>query len=151
ILVGHAFGGDCVRTFAVRYTSDVVGLVFVDADATDLEPKPMQDDDRAGREDVVRQLRRCRDAIAAGKPLPLLPSHPGQPDRTCAQQFFRGLPEAAWSTELNAKLLQIAQTKVAMYDAFASEMENMTRDEDYLHEHRLALGSRPVRVLTSGN
>lgn len=76
---------------------------------------------------------------------------PGQPHRTCAQQFFRGLPEAEWSPELNAKLLQTAQTKVAMYDAFISEMEEMAWDEAWLKAHSHSLGSRPVRVLTTGN
>jgi hypothetical protein len=38
-----------------------------------------------------------------------------------------------------------------MYDAYASEMEQMTQDEDYLQQHRRSLGSRPIRVLTSGN
>src|ERR1700683_1131619 len=32
ILVGNAFGGDNVRTFAARYTADVAGLVLVEAD-----------------------------------------------------------------------------------------------------------------------
>jgi pimeloyl-ACP methyl ester carboxylesterase len=33
ILVGHAFGGDNIRTFAVRYTAETAGLVLVEADA----------------------------------------------------------------------------------------------------------------------
>ncbi|HMF29166.1 MAG TPA: hypothetical protein VKE42_10370, partial [Candidatus Cybelea sp.] len=88
---------------------------------------------------------------AGGKPLPPLPQRPGQTPRTCAQQFFRGLPEAMWSQELNAKLLEIAGAKVAMYDAFISEMEQMPADEAYLQDHKLELGSRPLRVLTTGN
>src|SRR5437016_3658872 len=32
ILIGHAFGGDNVRTFAARYTAEVAGLVLVEAD-----------------------------------------------------------------------------------------------------------------------
>ena len=32
ILVGHAFGGDNVRTFAQRYLKDVAGIVLVEAD-----------------------------------------------------------------------------------------------------------------------
>jgi pimeloyl-ACP methyl ester carboxylesterase len=150
ILVGHAFGGDCVRTFAERYLPEVAGLVMVEADAQDLEPEQMREEDRRGEARVIQRLRECRDAIALGKPLPPLPSR-GQPPRNCAQQFFRGLPEPAWSAELNAKLLQIAQTKIAMYDAYLSEMEQMPKDEDYLREHRLSLGSRPIRVLTTGN
>jgi pimeloyl-ACP methyl ester carboxylesterase len=152
ILVGHAFGGDNVRTFAGLYMHEVAGLVLVDADATDLEPKWMQEEDRRGRGELVSQLRACRNAIAEHKPLPSLGSGPGESQRTCAQQlFFRGLPEVAWSAELNAKLLQIAQTKISMYDAYASEMEQMTQDESYLQQHGGSFGSRPLRVLTSGN
>src|SRR5579864_6179263 len=36
ILVGHAFGGDNVRTFAARYMPEVAGMVMVDTDFTDL-------------------------------------------------------------------------------------------------------------------
>ena len=108
VLVGHAFGGDNVRTFAARYAAETAGLVLVEADV-------------------------------------------GGPPRSCAQQFFRGLPETMWSPELNAKLLELAQTKVAMYDAFISEMEQMSADEEYLQQHSPSLGSRPVRVLSTGN
>ena len=52
---------------------------------------------------------------------------------------------------MNAKLLEIAQTKVAMYDAYSSEMEQTAADETYLQQHRRSFGSRPIRVLTSGN
>jgi pimeloyl-ACP methyl ester carboxylesterase len=34
ILVGHAFGGDNVRTFAVRHMPETAGLVLVEADAS---------------------------------------------------------------------------------------------------------------------
>jgi len=151
ILVGHAFGGDNVRTFADLYMRDVAGLVLVEADPTDVEPATMQEADRRGRIGIVSRLRECRNAIVEHKPLPMLSSGPGQLQRTCARQFFRGLPEAAWSPELNAMLLEIAETKVAMYDAYLSEMEQMGQDEAYLQKHRRSLGSRPIRVLTSGN
>jgi hypothetical protein len=52
---------------------------------------------------------------------------------------------------LNAKLLEIAQTKVAMYDAYISEMEQTPWDEAYMQQHRRSFGARPIRVLTSGN
>jgi pimeloyl-ACP methyl ester carboxylesterase len=151
ILAGNAFGGDVVRSFADLFMQDVAGMVLVEADASDVEPQAMQDDDHAGLANYVARLRECRDSIAAGKPLPLLPPRPGQPNRTCAQQFFRGLPESEWSPELNASLLRIAETKVAMYDAFASEMEQMPWDEAWLQHHRRSLGARPLRVLTTGN
>jgi pimeloyl-ACP methyl ester carboxylesterase len=142
ILVGHAFGGDNVRTFAARHPGEVAGLVLVEADVTS------SPEERRGQARLIASLRECRDAIAAGKPLPALP---GRPARTCAQQFFRGLPEAMWSPELNAKLLELAQTKLAMYDAYISEMEQMPQDETYLEKHSRPLGSLPIRVLSTGN
>jgi len=151
ILVGSAFGGDNVRTFADLYMNEVAGMVMDDADFTDLEPKEMQQGDREGRDEFAARLRECGKAIAEHKPMPPLGSSPSDRGKTCAQQFFRGLPEKEWSPELNAKLLEIAQTKVAMYDAYASEMEQMTQDEIYLQQHRPSYGSRPIRVLTSRN
>jgi pimeloyl-ACP methyl ester carboxylesterase len=151
ILVGHAFGGDNVRVFADRYLREVAGLVLVDADPNDLEPRTMQEEQHRGLQAILSQLRACRNVIADHKPLPALRSRPGQPQHTCSQQFFRGLPEAAWSPQLNAKLLEIAETKVAMYDAYLSEMDQMPVDEAYLQQHWRSLGSRPIRVLTSGN
>jgi pimeloyl-ACP methyl ester carboxylesterase len=151
ILVGSAFGGDNVRTFADLYMDEVAGLVLDDADSTDVEPKAMQEEEHRGLAGIPKDMRECRDLIAEHKPLPVT-SRPGRPPQNCAQQFFfRGLPEAEWSQELNAKVLEIAQTKVAMYDSYASEMEQTTADETYLQEHRRSFGSRPIRVLTSGN
>jgi len=151
ILVGSAFGGDNVRTFADLYMDEVAGLVLDDADPTDVEPKAMQEEEHRGLAGLPKGMRECRDLIAEHKPLPVT-SRPGRAQQTCAQQFFfRGLPEAAWSPELNAKVLEIAQTKVAMYDAYASEMEETPADETYLQQHRRSFGSRPIRVLTSGN
>ena len=152
ILVGSAFGGDNVRAFADLYMDEVAGMVLDDADPVDLEPKAMQEESHKSQAGIPSDLRDCRNLIAEHKPLPKLPSRPGRPAQTCAQRFFfRGLPEAEWSPELNAKLLEIAQTKVAMYDAYASEMEQTAQDEQYLQQHQRSFGSRPIRVLTSGN
>jgi pimeloyl-ACP methyl ester carboxylesterase len=143
ILVGHAFGGDNVRTFAQRYTAEVAGLVLVEADVGIRA-------ERQGDAKRIAELQQCRNAVAAGTPLPPLPARPGRPERSCAQQFFRGLPEGVWSSQLNAKLLELAQTKVALYDTFISEMEQMPTDDAYLEQHRHSLGSRPIRVLSTG-
>jgi pimeloyl-ACP methyl ester carboxylesterase len=151
ILVGNAFGGDHARTFAQLYMADVAGLVMVEADASDVEPKAMQDEDHRGTAKFLLRVRACRDAVAQHRPLPPLPPRPGQKQRSCAQQFFRGIPDEAWSAALNAKLLQIAETKPAMYDAYMSEMEEMPWDEAWLQQHRRSLGARPIRVLTTGN
>jgi pimeloyl-ACP methyl ester carboxylesterase len=146
ILVGNAFGGDNVRAFAARYPAEVAALVLVEADIVS------SPEERRGHTKLIASMRECRDAIAAGKPLPQLPTGPGGPARSCAQQFFfRGLPEAMWSPELNAKLLELVQTKVAMYDSYISEMEQMPVDETYLEQHSRSLGSRPIRVLSTGN
>ena len=152
ILVGSSFGGDHVRTFADLYTREIAGLVFVDADADDLVPRTLQEDGHRGEASFIPDLVRCRDLIARHSALPFLPSRPGRPPQTCAERYFyRGLPEAEWSSRLNAEILQIANSKVAMYDAYISEMKEMPADELWLQQHRRSFGSRPIRVLTSGN
>jgi pimeloyl-ACP methyl ester carboxylesterase len=134
ILVGHAFGGDNVRTFAARYPAEVAGLVLVEADVVS------SPEERRGHAKLVASMRECRDVIAAGGPA-----------SNCGQRFFfRGLPEALWSPELNARLLEVVQTKAALYDSFMSEMEQMPEDEKYLEQHSRSLGSRPIRVLSTG-
>ena len=145
ILVGNAFGGDNVRTFAARYPAEVAGLVLVEADIVS------SPEERRGHAKLIASMRDCRDAIAAGRLLPQLPARAGGPARSCAQDFFfRGLPEPMWSRELNAKLLELVQTKVAIYDSYISEMEQMPVDEAYLEHHSRSLGSRPIRVLSTG-
>jgi hypothetical protein len=63
--------------------------------------------------------------------------------------FFRGLPEARFSAELNAVLLHFARSQVSLYDAMISEMEEMSGDQVYLQQHVRSYGSRPIRVLTT--
>jgi pimeloyl-ACP methyl ester carboxylesterase len=152
ILVGSAFGGDNVRTFADLYMDETAGLVLDDADPDDLEPREMQQETHRAHAGIPPALRACRDLLAAHK-APAAPSAgSGQVAPDCARQFFfRGLPEAEWSAELNAKLSEIVQTKIGMYDAFASEMEQTPADEEYLQQHRRTFSSRPIRVLTSRN
>jgi len=151
ILVGSAFGGDNVRKFADLYMDEVAGLVLVDADADDLEPEAMREEAHRGHAGIPSDLRDYRKAIAEHKPLPVT-SELGRPQQTCAPAFFFGAcRKQSWSPELNAKALEIAQTKVAMYDAYSSEMEQTASDETYLQQHRRSFGSRPIRILTSGN
>ena len=142
ILVGNASGGQPARTFAQLYTAETAGLVLVEPDVSDLEPKAMQEEDHAGNARGIAGLRKCRDAVAAGAPLP---------DPTCARYFFRGLPEREFSPELNASLLKIVHSKVAAFDAALSEWEEIPQTEAWLQQHTQSLGSRPVRVLTTGN
>lgn len=149
ILAGHAFGGDNVRAFADLYPADTAGLVMVEADTDDVEPPAMQEGLRRAIPRVRASLSACRDQIAAGKPPPMLPHREGKPDRTCADGYFRGLPEAVWSPALNAKLLEIAHHKAEMFDANISEFEQLPTDADFLRRHRRFLGSTPVRVITT--
>jgi pimeloyl-ACP methyl ester carboxylesterase len=151
VLVGSAYGGDHVRAFADLFPSEVAGLVLVDADASDVDSPENRKDDDDGDLGYVPKLKQCRDAIAAGNPAFALPSPPGRPSHMFAQDFLRGLPESEWSPELNAKLLDLAQHKIAMWDSIISEMGQMPADEVWLQEHRRTLGNTPVRILTSGN
>jgi pimeloyl-ACP methyl ester carboxylesterase len=142
ILVGNASGGQPARTFAQMYMAETAGLVLVEPDVSDLEPKDMQDEDHAGNASGIAKLRKCRDAVAAKT---------AHPDPICVQFFFRGLPEPKFSPELNAALLKIAQSKVSVYDAALSEWEQLPQTEAWLQQHSQSLGSRPIRVLTTGN
>src|SRR5712675_595203 len=74
ILVGSAFGGDNVRTFADLYMDEVAGLVLDDADPVDLEPKAMQEESHRGQAQIPVDLRACRNLIAEHKPLPKVSS-----------------------------------------------------------------------------
>jgi pimeloyl-ACP methyl ester carboxylesterase len=151
ILVGSAFGGDHIRAFADLFPSDVAGLVFVDADASDVDtPANRASDDKSNLAFVPR-LKECRDEIAKGNVTFALAPPPGRPPRMCAQAFFRGLPESEWSPQLNAKLLELTQHKIELWDAIISEMEQVANDETWLQRHRRTLRRTPVRILTSGN
>src|SRR5262245_32168485 len=88
ILVGSAFGGDNVRTFADLYMDETAGLVLGDADPVDLEPPAMQEESHRGQAQIPADLRACRNLIAEHKPLPTQPARPGRPPQTCAQRFF---------------------------------------------------------------
>src|SRR6185312_3724340 len=46
---------------------------------------------------------------------------------------------------------KLAETKVAMYDAYISEMEEVPGDELYLQQNKRSLGARPIRIITTGN
>jgi len=137
VLVAHAFGSYNLRVFADRYMRDVGGIVLVDADDGDVEPAKWQARDQRDFQKIVVQLRQCRNALAEGPP------------RKCDRMFFRGLPEARFSTELNAVLLRFARTQASLYDAMISEMEEMSWDQVYLQRHLTPYGSRPIRVLTT--
>jgi pimeloyl-ACP methyl ester carboxylesterase len=137
LLVAHAFGSYNMRVFADRYMRDVAGIVLVDADDGDVEPAKWQARDNLDFQKIILKLRRCRSALAKGPP------------KDCDKLFFRGLPEAAFSSELNATLLHFARTQVSLYDAMISEMEEMTWDQAYLQQHVTSYGSRPIRVLTT--
>jgi pimeloyl-ACP methyl ester carboxylesterase len=150
ILVGNAFGGDNIRAFADLYPRDVAGLVMAEADASDVEPADLKAGDDRGNVGYAPTVRACGAAIAAGKP-PLLPHRDGRPDRSCAAIFFRGLPDEIWSPALNASLQALADRQAAMYAAFASELEQMPADEDFLQHHKRRLGATPIRVITTHN
>jgi pimeloyl-ACP methyl ester carboxylesterase len=151
ILVGHAFGGVNMRVFADRFMTEVAGLVLLDTDAVDVDSA----EGVAATHKVFAvqgaELRACRDALAARKPLSSAPPPAAQPDLTCEQRFFRGFPERAWSPELNARLLKDAQTKLPLYDEVISELQEMPGDEAYLRQNQKSFGVRPIRVLTAVN
>jgi pimeloyl-ACP methyl ester carboxylesterase len=151
VLVAHSFGGYNMRAFADLYMPEVYGAVFVDVESGDLESaKARAADDRfdAG---AVRELQQCRHAIANHQPLPPLPADfdPPTPTTPCPRQLFRGLPMPEWSPALNATVLHIAETRLALYDTLMSEEAEMPADARWLTAHRRSFGTRPIRVITA--
>jgi pimeloyl-ACP methyl ester carboxylesterase len=151
ILVGHATGAYTARAFADEYLRDVAGMILIEGDARDVETSAeLRQLWKGINARNSAEMHLCRDWVQAGKPLPMPPplDHPGW---TCDDYFFRHLPEAKFSAALNAKLLEIVATKVALYDSVISEIEARPTDDAYLRKNRKSLGSRPLRVITSAH
>ncbi|MGH8317392.1 MAG: alpha/beta fold hydrolase [Steroidobacteraceae bacterium] len=156
LLVGHSFGGYNIRAFADLYMPEVYGAVFVDIEDLDIASAKERATGERKKAAVVRALIQCRNAFANHRPLPPIPasghSYVPAPNTPCSHQFFRGLPMKEWSPQLNAVVLRIADTRVALYDAAISEMQGkMSADPAWLIAHRRSFGSRPLRILTAQN
>jgi pimeloyl-ACP methyl ester carboxylesterase len=136
VLVAHAFGSYNFRAFADRYMHEVGGIVLIDADDIDVKPAKWRTIDLSGAQPLVAKMRACGNAVARGA-------------GGCPRAFFRGLPEAAFSNELNSALLHQVQTQTSLYDAAGSEMEQLPWDVAYLQQHVTSFGSRPIRVVTT--
>lgn len=149
ILVGHSFGSYNMRAFADLFMPQVAGLVLVDGEDGDVESPSQRAKDDASFAPILAELRQCRNALQAGRPIPRLAG--SKPEMFCNQQFFRGLPERKFPAALNKAVLDITRTKPALYDAVISEMAYMPWDERYLIAHRRSFGTRPVRILTAQN
>ncbi|MGH8235075.1 MAG: alpha/beta fold hydrolase, partial [Rhodanobacteraceae bacterium] len=155
LLVGHSFGGYNIRTFADLYMPEVYGEVFVDIADGDVATGKEREfyDHEIGP--TLRALTRCRDALAQHRPLPPIPmtghSYVPAPNTPCSHQFFRGLPMKEWSPQLNASVLHLANTRLALYDAAISEMEEMPADTTWLIRYRRSFGDRPLVILTAQN
>ena len=154
LLVGHSFGGYNIRAFADLYMPEVYGAVFVDIESGDLESAKRRAKGNRGDAAVIRFVMQCRDAVARHQPLPPIPAAylgPSQaPNIPCSHQFFPSL-QMKWSPQLTAAVLYIANTRVALYDAVISEIQEMPADANWLERHRRSFGRRPIRVLTAQN
>lgn len=155
LLVGHSFGGYNIRTFADLYMPEVYGEVFVDIEDDDVAPANQRGQHEREIPTRIRALTQCRDALANHRPLPPIPmtghSYVPAPNTPCSHQFFRGLPMKEWSPELNAAVLHIANTRVALYDASISEMQEIPADTTWLIAHGRSFSGRPLMILTAQN
>ncbi len=155
LLVGHSFGGYDIRAFADLYMPEVYGEVFVDIEDDDVASTKLRAHDYHEWTVDGQGLIACRSALANHQPLPPIPSighsYTPAPNTPCSHQFFRGLPMKEWSPELNAVVMHIANTRLALYDASISEMQNIPADTNWLIEHRRSFGDRPLVILTAQN
>jgi len=139
VLVGHAFGATNARTFAFLYPEETRGLVLIDPDAETT-------DEQLARAHTVfieqaTQIQRCGDALSAHQPQPA--------ELNCDKRFFRGFPEPGWSPALNDALAAAVHTRPDLSEAANAELTQIPEDELWLVQHRVSLGSRPVRVITA--
>ena len=155
LLVGHSFGGYNIRTFADLYMPEVYGEVFVDIEDDDVASSKLRAKDHREWKVDGQGLTACREALVNHQPLPPIPSvghsYTPAPNTPCSHQFFRGLPMKEWSPKLNAVVLHIANTRVALYDASISEMQEIPADTTWLTAHRRSFGDRPLMILTAQN
>lgn len=155
LLVGHSFGGYNIRAFADLYMPEVYGEVFVDIEDDDVASPTLRAKDYREWKVDGQGLTACREALVNHQPLPPIPSvghsYTPAPNTPCSHQFFRGLPMKEWSPELNAVVLHIANTRVALYDASISEMQEIPADTTWLIAHRHSFGDRPLMILTAQN
>ncbi len=155
LLVGHSFGSYNIRAFADLYMPEVYGMALVDGESGDLVSAKEEAQNRQTFTKTVAGLAACRSAVAAHRPLPSIPamghSYTPPPHEPCSHQFFRGLPMPEWSAQLNAVVLHIASSRVPLYDAVISEMQQMPADARWLVAHRRSFGDRPIVVLTAQN
>jgi pimeloyl-ACP methyl ester carboxylesterase len=156
VLVAHSFGSFNMRMFADMYMNEVAGLVVVDGSDDDLVSENPSDAkaDRRAVQAAVAELLACGDAVLQHHALPTLAPRMGRPGRPCDQQFFRGLPEKKFSSELNGKLLSEVLQSNKQYIASASELGNFFPNGptiQLLRSNRRSFGDRPVRILTALN
>lgn len=155
LLVGHSFGGYDIRTFADLYMPEVYGEVFVDIEDDDVASPTLRAKDYSEWKVDGQGLIACRKALINHQPLPPIPmtghSYTPAPNTPCSHQFFRGLPMQEWSPGLNATVLHIANTRVSLYDAAISEMQEWPADTNWLIAHRRSFGARPLMILTAQN
>jgi pimeloyl-ACP methyl ester carboxylesterase len=141
VLVGHAFGATNMRTFAFLYPKDVKGLVLIDPDPIDAGTPGQVATAHSIYIQQAIEIQRCSDSLAAHMPQP--------PELACDKRFFRGFPDPAWSDTLNAALADAVHSRADLSDAANAELEEIPGDELWLQQHRISLGSKPVRVITA--
>ena len=141
ILVGHAFGATDMRIFADLYPSEVKGLVLIDPDAIDAGTAQQMAAAHSAYINQAIEIQRCRDTLAEHLPQPA--------ELACDKRFFRGFPDRAWSDALNMALADAVHTRPDLSDTANAELEEIPVDELWLREHGVALGSKPIRVITA--
>jgi pimeloyl-ACP methyl ester carboxylesterase len=141
VLVGHAFGATNMRTFADLYPNEVQGMVLIDPDPTDEDTPERIAQAHGIYIQQATEIQRCGDALRAHLPQPA--------ELACDKRFFRGFPEPGWSAALNAALAKAVHARADLSDAANAELVEIPADELWLRQHRISLGSRPVRVITA--
>jgi pimeloyl-ACP methyl ester carboxylesterase len=145
ILVGHSFGGYNVRLFADRYLDEVAGIVLVDSSHEDQDSIIASESPNAAAQwrAFLAGLRSCHALAVRGEI-----GRTARTEADCAGQFFRGLPERAFSPQLNAVLLQQARAPKQYAASLGEALMFRTVSAAQLRRARRSFGHVPLRILT---
>ena len=139
ILVGHSFGGTTVRLFAYRHPDQVAGILLVDPEIDQSDPRvaSFKSADQKG----IIHYRHC---LAQAKARKLVPGYivPGDED-PCLPKRQEGVSKADW-----AELSKLYFSK-AWFEVVLSETENEDSSAKEIDTSRHSFGSMPLIILSS--
>ncbi len=140
ILIGHSYGGMTSRLFALRYSSEVVGMLLIDPSFPYSAKKTGES--KKNDQAFTQYLSKCAQLARKSKlRADMADSEPGQDCINSGRED--------WSQKMSAKLAAFS-TRAPFYDTQLSEFEGTQgRSSRELMSNSHPLGALPITVLTA--